>query len=305
MPARLLRRLITVSRAALRGLRRRILAAMRPDIAPLAVGTRIDLTRSKPALVAENARLRHQRAILHRSVKRPRCRPAARALVVLLASRVRAWRSALLIIQPATLLRWHRQLFRGYWRRKSRAAAPAHRPPLAPETVALIRELARANRLWGAERIRGELLKLDIRVAKSTIQRYLRQARPPRRAGQPWATFLRNHAQDMWACDFLPVTDLLFRPLFAFVVIALGSRWVVHVDVTRHPTDAWVAQQLREATPCGQRPRFLSATTTASLGWRSLGSRRGPASWNCARPTARPGSTPSASGSSAASGASA
>src|SRR5207247_5842511 len=105
------------------------------------------------------------------------------------------------IVQPATLLRWHRQLLRGYWRWRSRAAAPAHRPPLAPETVALIREVATANRLWGAERIRGGLLKLGIRLAKSAIQKYLREARPPRRAGQPWATFLRNHAPAIWACD--------------------------------------------------------------------------------------------------------
>jgi hypothetical protein len=138
--------------------------------------------------------------------------------LVLLASRVRAWRTALLLVQPATLLRWHRQLFRGYWHRRSRAVAPAHRPPLAPETDALIREMATTNRLWGAERIRGELLKLGIRVAKSTIQRCLREARPPRHAGQPWATFLRNHASASWACAFLPVTDALFRPLHAFTV---------------------------------------------------------------------------------------
>jgi transposase InsO family protein len=177
--------------------------------------------------------------------------------LVLLASRVRAWRAALLIVQPDTLLRWHRQLFRGSWRRQSRAAAPAHRPPLAPETVALIREMAAANRLWGTERIRGELLKLGIRVARSTIQKYRREARPTRHTGQDWATFLRNHADDVWARDFLPVTDLLFRPLYAYFLIALGSRRVVHVGVTRHPTDAWVAQQLREATPFGTAPRFL------------------------------------------------
>jgi transposase InsO family protein len=176
---------------------------------------------------------------------------------VLLAGRVRTWRHALLIVQPDTLLRWHRRLFRWYWRSKSRGTAPAHRPPLAPETIALIREMAGANRLWGAERIRGELLKLDIRVAKSTIQKYLRGARPPQRSGQTWATFLRNHAHHIWAADFLPITDLRFRPLYAFFVIALGSRRVVHVGVTRHPTDAWVAQQLREATAFGQRPRYL------------------------------------------------
>jgi putative transposase len=125
------------------------------------------------------------------------------------------------------------------------------------ETIVLIREMAAANRLWGAERIRGELLKLGVRVAKTTVQRHMRDARPPRRAGQTWATFLHNHAAETWACDFLPVTDLFFRPLYAFVVVALGSRRVVHVGVTRHPTDAWVAQQLREATPFDQRPRYL------------------------------------------------
>jgi putative transposase len=94
-------------------------------------------------------------------------------------------------------------------------------------------------------------------VAKWTVQKYMRAARPPRRVGQTWGTFLRNHVQDIWACDFLPVTDALFRPLYAFVVIALGARRVVHVGVTRQPTDAWVGQQLREATPFGQHPRYL------------------------------------------------
>jgi transposase InsO family protein len=117
--------------------------------------------------------------------------------------------------------------------------------------------MATDNPLWGAERIRGELLKLGIRVAKSTVQRHRRGAHPPRRASQSWATFLRNHAGDIWACDFLQITDLCFRPLFAFFLVELASRRVVHVGVTRHPTDAWVAQQLREATPFGTPPRFL------------------------------------------------
>jgi putative transposase len=252
MPIRLTHRLIAIARAAAHGLRRRLLAAIRPPAHTLA-----DLARSKPALVAENALLRHQLAILRRSVKRPRCTRADRTLLVLLASRVPAWRSALLIVQPDTVLRWHRDLFRWHWRRKSRAAAPAHRPPLAPETAALIRRMATDNPLWGAERIRGELRKLGIRVAKSTVQRHRRGAHPPRRAGQSWATFLRNHAGDIWACDFLQITDLCFQPLFAFFLVELASRRVVHVGVTRHPTDAWVAQQLREATPFGTPPRFL------------------------------------------------
>jgi len=77
-------------------------------------------------------------------------------------------------------------------------------------------------------------------VATSTIQTYLRDARPPRRTGQTWATFLRHHGHEIWAADFLPITDLLFRPLYAFFLVELGSRRVVHVGVTRHPTDAWI-----------------------------------------------------------------
>ena len=257
MLARLLRRARDTGRAALSGFRRRVLAATKPVTAVPLAGVLADLHRSKPELVAENALLRQQLLVLRRSVKRPRCTPADRALLVLLAGRVRAWRSALLIVQPDTLLRWHRQLFRGFWQRKSRAASSGRQPKVSAEMIALIREMAAANRLWGAERIRGELLKLDIRVAKWTVQKYMRAARPPQRAGQSWATFLRNHAGEIWACDFLPVTDLLFRPLYAFFVIALGSRRVVHVGVTRHPTDAWVAQQLREATPFGEHPRYL------------------------------------------------
>ncbi len=266
MLARLLRRVTRTARAALQALHRRLLAVTKPAAPTVIAGALADLARSTPELVAENALLRQQLVVLKRSVKRPRCTPTDRALLVLLAGRIRAWRSALLIVQPDTLLRWHRQLFRRFWRRKSRSAFAARRPKVPAETIALIREMAAANPLWGAERIRGELLKLGIRVAKWTVQKYLRDARPPRRVGQSWATFLSNHADDIWACDFLPVTDLLFRPVYAFFVIALGSRRVVHVGVTRHPTDAWVAQQLREATPFDQRPRFLIRDNDSKYG---------------------------------------
>ncbi len=98
--------------------------------------------------------------------------------------------------------------------------------------------MATTNQLWGAERIRGELLKVGIKVAKRTVQRYIRQARPPRPHGQTWSTFLRNHATDIWACDFLQVTDVFFRPLFAFIITELSSRRIVHISVTRSPSDA-------------------------------------------------------------------
>ncbi len=135
--------------------------------------------------------------------------------------------------------------------------ASSHKPKAAAETIMLIREMAAKNRLWGAERIRGELLKLGIHVCKRTIQKYMKHVRVLQPRGQKRSTFLHNHAEDIWACDFLQVTDLFFRPLFAFFIIEHKSRKVIHVGVTRSPTDPWVAQQLREATPYGQAPKYL------------------------------------------------
>ena len=197
------------------------------------LGITADFARTKPQLIAENLLLRQQLIVLNRSVKRPRFTRAERGLFVLLASRLEWWKEALVIIKPETILRWHRQGFQLFWNRKSRARSCQPKIPL--ETVTLIKEMAANNHLWGAERIQGELLKVNIKVAKRTVQRYMRQARPHRPRGQSWATFLWNHAHDTWACDFLQVTDLFFRPLFAFVITELGSRRIVHVDVTRSP----------------------------------------------------------------------
>jgi transposase InsO family protein len=233
-------------------------------VAAHAAGIGADLLGGRAQLLAENALLRHQVIVLRRSVKRPAVTATDRALLVLLAGRVRAWRQALLVVQPATLLRWHRAGFRALWRRQSRPGPG--RPPLPAETVDLIWRMADENPLWGAERIRGELAKLGLRVAKRTIQAYRHGSRAPRPRGQSWATFLRNHATGIWACDFLPVTDLLFRPLFAFFVVELASRRVIHAGVTRHPTDAWVAQQLREAAPFDQRPTYLIRDNDGKLG---------------------------------------
>jgi len=244
--------------------RARILAWTKPAASGQVLGTFADLARSKSELMAENALLRQQLIVLRRSVKRPKVTQIDRLLLVLLASRVRAWRQALLILKPDTLLRWHREGFRLFWRTKSKV--PTRRPRVSVETIALITELAAHNRLWGAERIRGELLKLGIHLSKRTIQRYLRRARPPRPKGQKWSTFLRNHAHAIWACDFVTVTDLFFRPIYAFVLVELATRRVVHVNVTRHPTDAWVAQQLREAAPFDERPTYLIRDNDAKFG---------------------------------------
>lgn len=227
-------------------------------------GFALDLTRSKSELLLENALLRQQLLILQRQVKKP-CltRPDCLSLL-LLARRLPSWRQALLILKPETLLRWHREGFRLFWRFKTRTRRG--RPRLGQELVTLIQQMASENPLWGAERIRGELLKLGLRVAKDTIQTYLRRRRPPRSPSQDWNTFLKNHAKDVWACDFLPVIDLFFRTVYVFFIIEFGSRRIVHFGVTRHPTDAWVAQQLREATPNGQAPRFLIRDNDSKFG---------------------------------------
>jgi len=236
-------------------LQEHVLRWIKPSTTSFVLGTFADLTRGKAELLAENALLRQQLIILHRQAKRPTYRKTDRLLLVLLAKMVRTWKQALFLVQPETLLRWHRELFRLFWKRKSKAHA--RKPKLSPETISLIKEMAANNRLWGAERIRGELLKLDIRVSKRTIQKYMRPIRHKRLSGQTWKTFLRNHAAEIWACDFLQVTDLFFRPLFAFFIVELQSRKVIHVNVTRSPTDLWVAQQLREATPYGEGPKYL------------------------------------------------
>ena len=247
-----------------RALSSRLTRWTKPLTSSLPLQILADLGRSNSELIAENALLRQQLIIFRRQVKRPACTNADRILLVLLARLVRTWRQALLIVQPETLLRWHRELYRWYWKRKSKAAS--RKPKVAAETIALIREMVTNNRLWGAERIRGELLKLGIHVCKRTIQKYMRTVRIHQPRGQRWATFLRNHASQIWACDFLQVTDLFFRPLFAFFIVELKSRRVIHVGVTRSPSDPWVAQQLREATPYGQSPKYLIRDNDSKFG---------------------------------------
>jgi putative transposase len=117
--------------------------------------------------------------------------------------------------------------------------------------------MARDNLLWGAERIRGELLKLGINVCKRTIQKYMSKERGSRSLIPTWAVFIRNHARDIWACDFTVAYDWLFRPWYIFVVLELETRRIVHAGVTESPTGEWTAQQLREATPWGKSPEYL------------------------------------------------
>jgi len=166
---------------------------IRPTNQSLVLGTVADLTRGRSELVLENAFLRQQVIVLSRDKKRPPLTNQDRRLLVLLPS----WKAALMIVQPDTLIRWHRELFKIVWRRKSTAKSKPQPATLPVTTIRLIWRLATDNRLWGAERIRGELLKLGIQVSKRTIQKYLKRMPRLRPGGQTWSTFVRNHAAEI------------------------------------------------------------------------------------------------------------
>ncbi len=155
----------------------------KPSSASLPLSAVADLARSKPQLIAENLLLRQQLVVLNRAAKRPRFTRADRYRLVLFASWLHTWKDAVLIVKPETVLRWHRQGVQLFWKRKSRPTSCQPKIPL--ETIILIRELAANNRLWGAERIQGEVLKLNIKVAKRTVQRYMRQSGPKLHRANP------------------------------------------------------------------------------------------------------------------------
>ena len=174
--------------------------------------------------------------MLNRQIKRPQLTDPDRFRLVFLSHFTKLWKPSLHIVQPDTLLRWHRELFRFYWRQKSQG-----KPKVSPETIGVIQKIAKENHLWGSERIRGELLKLGIEVSKRTLQKYMPKERESRSLGQTWATFLKNQAGDIWACDFTVVYDWLFRQWYIFVVLELKTRRIVHATVTQYPTDEWAA----------------------------------------------------------------
>jgi transposase InsO family protein len=244
----------------------------KPEAAVLVAGTVSDITRSHKDLIAENAILRQQLIVLNRQVKRPKFTNSNRLRLVFLSRLTKFWDSALHLVKPETLLRWHRDLFRLYWKRKSR---PKNRKPRIPqETIDLIKEMAEKNWLWGAEKIQGELLKLGIKVSKRTIQKYMKKVR--KRSSQNWRTFLKNHAHEIWACDFTTVTSLFFIPIYIFVIMELESRRIIHTAVTLNPTDEWTAQQLREATPWDNRPKYLIRDNDNKFGKRFSATAKSP-----------------------------
>src|SRR4029450_8142308 len=215
------------------------------------------MLRAGAELAAENLLLRKQLACyLERQVRPRRTDNASRIALVLLARFV-DWRELLTIVRPDTLVRWHRRLFRLFLRGKAR---PRGRPRVPAELRRLIAEMAVANRTWGEERIAAELrLKLGLTLSPRTVRRHMPQ-RPRSRGGrstQTWATFLRNHAGAVLACDFFIVVTATFQRLYVFVILDIGTRRVVHWNLTDHPTTEWTVQQFRDGLPLDGASRFL------------------------------------------------
>ena len=212
------------------------------------------LIRSKERLEAENAALRHQVIVLRRMMKgRVRLTNGDRLFFVWLYRLFPSALSAIAIIRPETIIRWHRAGFRRYWRWKSHSVGG--RPAIDAELRLLIRRMCRENPLWGAPRIHGELLKLGFSVAESTVAKYM--ARPRRPPTQGWATFLRNHAPHIAAVDLFVVPTIGFKLPYGLVILSLGRRRLVWTNVTANPTAEWIARQITDAFPWDERPRYL------------------------------------------------
>ncbi len=224
------------------------------------------LARPRPALVLDNLALRQQLAVLTHRSRRPRLLPGDRLFWVALRAVWTDWARSLAIVKPATVVAWHRRAYRAYWRRLSRKPG---RPRTDARLRDLIRRMVTENR-WGAPRIHGELLKLGFRVSERTVSRYVRMLRPRRPPGASWQTFLDTHREVLAAMDFFTVPTLTFRLLYVLLIIRHDRRKVLHLNVTAHPTAAWVTQQLREAFPFGGGAQYLLLDRD-SIFWAEVG----------------------------------
>jgi transposase InsO family protein len=198
--------------------------------------------------------LHHQLAVYQRSVPRPCIRPTDRLLWSWLARLWSGWQAALAFVQPRTVIRWQKKRFREHWRRLSQRGKPG-RPTVAKEVRDLIRDMSRANPTWGSPRIVGELRKLGIAVAKSTVEKY--RFRPRKPPSPTWRAFLKNHVQDLVSLDFLVVPTITNKLLFVLVILAHQRRRIVHVNLTEHPTAAWTVQQVVDTVPWDEAPHYL------------------------------------------------
>jgi transposase InsO family protein len=223
-----------------------------------------DCFRPRGRLEAEIMVLRHQLNILQQREQRRglHLRWVDRALFIWLYRRWPRILDAIMIVRPETVVRWHRKGFAAYWRWRSRSSGG--RPRITKEVRHLIRRLSFENPLWGATKIHGELLKLGIEVAQSTVSIYMvpRRGRPL----QTWKTFLRNHIDGIASIDLFVVPTVTFQQLFAFLVLGHERRRLLWFAATRHPTAEWLARQITEAFPWDSVPKYLIRDNDRAFG---------------------------------------
>ena len=209
---------------------------------------------SRGSLALENLALRQQLATYARAKKRPRLKPVERVFWVALSKVWAGWCSPLAFVKPATVIDWHRRGYRRYWRWRSRNPG---RPRIPDEQIALIQRISRDHPEWGEDRIAEELaIKLGMKHSTSTIRKYMVRSRKPS-GGQPWKTFVKNHASQLYAVDFLTQYTAFFATVYVFVIMEVSSRRIVLINATPSPGLGWVKQQIRQATTWGKAPRFV------------------------------------------------
>jgi putative transposase len=213
--------------------------------------------RSRRDLLLENLALRQQLEVLRQRRPLPRFAASDRLFWVILRRSWSGWKQALILVQPETVVRWHRAGFKAYWTKLSRHRVRLGRKCVSVELRELIFRMIAENPNWGSPRIHGELTMLGFDVSERTVLRWMRKApRSPEPANR-WATFLSNHREAIAAMDFFTVPTPTFGILYCFFVIGHDRRRILHCNVTRHPNSAWVMQQLREAFPYDYSVKYL------------------------------------------------
>jgi putative transposase len=209
---------------------------------------------SRSDLILENLALRQQLTIQQRTIRRPKLKNKDRIFWSWLSQIWPDWKSNLIIVKPETVIKWHRQGFKLYWRWKSRSNKVG-RPRVPKEIRNLIRQMSQENPTWGAPRIQSELKLLGYEVVDSTVAKYMiKHKKPP---SQTWRSFLKNHVRQIAAIDFFTVPTVTFRILYCFIVLRHNRREIVHFNVTANPNARWTAQQITEAFPYDAAPKYL------------------------------------------------
>src|SRR5215475_11270675 len=236
------------------------------DLLRLSFGLLVRQFHSRESLLIENLALRQQLAVFKRKHNRPRLAAMDKLFWVALRRFWSSWKKALIVVTPDTVVRWHRAGFQLYWRLLSRARKQLGRRPVSKEIRELIFKIVAENPTWRAPRIRGELGMLGFKVSERSVARWMRLAPRSPGSAQRWLTFLRNHREVLAAMDFFSVPTITFGVLYCFFVLGHDRRRILHFNVTRHPTSAWIGQQLRETFPYESPAKFLLLDHDAKYG---------------------------------------